>query len=78
MLAEWGFGLRFSSIDYLKMTNLTRLFKNGRGGKNWDYHFINRWSNELSLRKADNISLVRAASCTSDCVDKYFIRCKKI
>jgi hypothetical protein len=37
---------------------------------------MNRWSNELSLRKTDNISQVRAASCTSDNVDKYFITCR--
>ena len=83
MLAEWGFGLRFPSIqsivaDYLKTTNQTRLFKNGKPGKDWYYHFMNRWSNELSLRKADNISQVRAASCTSDNVDKYFITCRKV
>ena len=39
--------------------------------------FLNRWKDELSVRKSENISSLRAASCTTADIDKYFDNCEK-
>jgi hypothetical protein len=79
---DWGYGLTFrnkQSIveDYLNQTNQTAIFKNNKPGKDWWYSFLNRWKSDVSIRKADNIASLRAASCTDDVINRYFENCKK-
>ena len=49
----------------------SHLFPNGTPGKNWYKLFINRWSHKFK-HQGQNISSLRAASCTQEIVAKYF------
>jgi hypothetical protein len=62
----------------LSSTRQTHLFKNGKPGLDWYYHFLKRWEHVLAVRKADNISSLRAKSCTVEIVDKYLENCKTV
>jgi hypothetical protein len=80
--ADWGYGLTAVNVrslvgDYLKQTDQTTLFKNGKPTQDWWYGFSRRWANEISLRRADNIGSLRAASCTDDIINRYFETCSK-
>ena len=81
-LSDWGFGRRFVELqsivcEYLKKTDQSHLFKKKMPGRDWYFHFLNRWKVELSERAADNIASLRAASCTTDIIDFFFANCKR-
>jgi hypothetical protein len=81
-LSDWGYGLTVANVqsivrEYLEQTNQKQLFKSGKPSRDWWYGFSKRWKHEISLRKADNISSNRAASCTDEIVNHYFETCAK-
>ena len=76
-LSDCGFGRTFKQVqsivyDYLKITKQTNLFKNLKPGRDWFLHFINRWKDELRIRKAELISSQRVTSCTNEAIDFFF------
>jgi hypothetical protein len=78
---DWGYGLTFSYIqsiiaEYLLQTEQQYSFKNGKPGKDWWYGFKNRWKTQLPLKLAENIASTRAASCTEEIINRYFINCQ--
>lgn len=81
-LADCGLGRTFKQVqaivaDYLKITKQTKLFKNGKPGRDWFNHFMNRWREELSIRKAELISSQRATCCTNETIDYFFTNLNK-
>ena len=76
-LSDWGHGLSFSIVrdfvkHYLVSNKIPNRFNDNTPGRDWYYHFINRWKDQLRTRRANNLSSARAASCTKEVIDNFF------
>ena len=78
-----GFSLtRPETLDivesYLKETNQSQIFKNGRPSDDWYYDFIKRHDNELTLRYSSNMPSNRAMATDPVLFEAWFEKMKKI
>ena len=76
-LCDWGHGIHFPFIrdlvsNYLNTNKIPNRFKNNTPGKDWFYHFLNRWKHKIGTRYAKNMSSARANSCTSETIERFF------
>lgn len=76
-LCNWGHGIHFPFIrdlvsNYLISNKIPNRFKNNTPGKDWFYHFLNRWKHKIGTRYAKNMSSARANSCTSETIERFF------
>lgn len=76
-LADWGHGVHYPFVrdlvkNYLTSNNIPNRFKNHTPGRDWFYHFLNRWRDKIGTKYAKNMSSARASSCTSDIINNFF------
>ena len=82
-LADIGHGFGRDQVlmmvdEYLKQTNQSHLFKNGKPSKDWYYDFLKRHSDKVHLKNAGNISQIRALSSKPEVVLEWFEKLAKV
>ena len=74
LFTGWGYGLtKFQVVSLVNLERIkqTFLFKNDRPGKDWFHGFMNRWSKEISVRKAYNSASSRYGSCIAEIMNFF-------
>ncbi len=75
-LADYGWGIGFDELQktvasFVQLFNRKNPFEDGVTGHDWLHDFCHRWQNELSLRKPEYLTTVRANAVTEETHSKF-------